>query len=184
MLRENSSHLNVFTSPSSQTLFRSSQDKENVFQPQAQPLPAIDVSKIKDKLHVIFTFYSSFGDRLNLKLLKSNKFHKMMSDANIKDGRISQKRLSTFCSCPRASIGLTFLNLLIKVASFKHQVEDSLALRKIIKEHFDPLYDNIIQMTDMGNEKTRFSREMDQSLISILMEVNQTLSRIYLAYFP
>ena len=188
MLRENSSHLNVFTSPTAHHQFAPSQDKENCFQPQPQPLPQVDIAKIKEKLMVVFTFYASFGDRRNLKLLKSNKFHKMMGDANVKDGRLTQKRLDLLFmaeSQHRAHIDFTaFLSLLIKVASYKYCVEDSLSLRKILNDHFEPLYDNIIEMTDLGNERTRFEKEMDPSLIDILMEVSQTLSRVYLAYFP
>jgi len=188
MLRENSSHLNVFTSPTAQSSFHPSQDKENHFQEQSQPLPNLDISKIKEKLQVIFTFYASFGDRRNLKLLKSNKFHKMMSDSNIKDNRLTQKRLDLLFmaeSHHRPHIDFPgYLSLLIKVAVFKYSLEDSLALRKILKEHFEPLYENIIEMTDLGNEKTRFEKEMDQGLIEILLEVHQTITRIYLAYFP
>lgn len=40
-------------------------------------------SKIDDrkKLHTVFKFYASFGDRTNIDYIKSNKIHKMLSDA-------------------------------------------------------------------------------------------------------
>ena len=40
-----------------------------------------DVGDIKKKLRELFNYYSSYGDRLNVNNLKSNKFHKMMVDA-------------------------------------------------------------------------------------------------------
>lgn len=39
---------------------------------------------MKKKLSVIFKFYASFGDRINVNYLKSNKMHKMIADANLK----------------------------------------------------------------------------------------------------
>lgn len=41
------------------------------------------VSEKKKMLLKIFQFYASFGERSNLKFLRSNKFHKMMNDAGI-----------------------------------------------------------------------------------------------------
>ena len=37
----------------------------------------------KRKLKEIFTFYASYGDRLNTTHLKSHKFHKMLADAGL-----------------------------------------------------------------------------------------------------
>ena len=43
------------------------------------------ITDIKYKLKKVFIFYTSFGDRFNSTMLKSNKFHKMMNDAGIRD---------------------------------------------------------------------------------------------------
>lgn len=40
--------------------------------------PKVDLRK---KLSVIFKFYASFGDRTNIDYLRSNKVHKLISDA-------------------------------------------------------------------------------------------------------
>lgn len=37
----------------------------------------------------IFQYYASYGERTNLKFLRSNKFHKMMNDAEIKIDKTS-----------------------------------------------------------------------------------------------
>ena len=46
---------------------------------------------MKRKLEVIFIHYASFGDRLNTRYLKSQKFHKMMQDTGI--SVIKKKRI-------------------------------------------------------------------------------------------
>lgn len=226
ILRENLSHLNVFTSPTSQPNFLPSKDKENLhqilqkshknfkngenyskqvemqepqsqliedplsYQPQDQaydetPLQDIEISEIKKKLLTIFTFYSSFGDRKNLKLLKSNKFHKMMSDSGLKDCNLSQKRLDLLFmaeSQHRSHLDFnSFLKLLVKVACFKYPYDESQALKRILFENFEPLYHCILQETDLGYDKLQFAQEVS---LEILMEVAQTLMKIYLAYFP
>jgi hypothetical protein len=40
---------------------------------------------MKRKLQTIFRFYASFGDRINVSYLKSNKLHKMLQDAGLKN---------------------------------------------------------------------------------------------------
>lgn len=41
------------------------------------------VAERKNLMSKIFQFYTSFGERTNLKNLRSNKFHKMMQDCSI-----------------------------------------------------------------------------------------------------
>ena len=48
-----------------------------------QPADINDVSEIKRRLKLIFNYYSSYGDRLNVCNLKSSKFHKIMQDSMI-----------------------------------------------------------------------------------------------------
>ena len=75
---------------------------------------------------MIFTFYSSFGDRINVNYLKSNNFHKMMLDAGIRDNeKLTQNRLDLmFVKENKHKLNMdfdTFLNLLTKLACFKYQ---------------------------------------------------------------
>jgi hypothetical protein len=39
--------------------------------------------EVKNKLRDIFSYYASYGDRLNTTYLKSSKFHKMMMDCGL-----------------------------------------------------------------------------------------------------
>lgn len=206
ILRENSSHLNVFTSPTSSYPVSNPSEKEN-----QQPHPikfvkdkqqinedpieitakfTLDITETKQKLLTIFTFYSSFGDRKNLKLLKSTKFHKMMSDSGLKDHALNQQRLDLLFMAEtqhRSHIDFEgFLRLLIKVAAFKHQTEpnDPSALKKVIWQNMEPLYQCILKETDMGMEKTHFLKEIDEKAINLLAMASNSLNRIYLGYFP
>jgi hypothetical protein len=43
------------------------------------------VELIQKKIRTIFTFYASYGDRLNINNLKSSKFKRMMTDCGIAD---------------------------------------------------------------------------------------------------
>lgn len=80
--------------------------------------------ELKNKLRTVFTFYVSFGDRINVNYLKSNKFHKMMSDAQLKDNIVlTQNRLDLmFVKENHNKHNMdfdTFLNLTAKIAILK-----------------------------------------------------------------
>ena len=79
----------------SQNILKPSRHAQNQ---QQQPLgqkqslkQSEDVSlvQLKNKLRTLFTFYSSFGDRINVNFLKSNNFHKMMLDAQLRDNQVA-----------------------------------------------------------------------------------------------
>lgn len=199
ILRENPSHLNVFTSTTSHN-FSQSTDKENIpviIPKQIRPKEnsegtakfSFNLEEVKDQLKTIFSFYASFGDRKNLRFLKSNKFDKMMTDAGVKDHSLSQKRLDLLFMAEtqhRSHIDFNgFLRLLVKVASFKHQsLDESMALKKIIHENFEPLYRCIIKETDLGVEKTQLSKEIDQQALGLLLLLYPSLEKLYNNYFP
>ena len=55
-----------------------------------------DLDTIKKKLKEIFVHYSSYGDRLNTKNLKSSKFYKLMVDAAIIEKNRKSMSTNTF----------------------------------------------------------------------------------------
>ena len=69
-------------------------------------------------------FYTSFGDRFNTSMLKSNKFHKMMNDSNIRDNKLTKKRLDLLfvrVNKHRANMKFeVFLNLITDIAAEKY----------------------------------------------------------------
>ena len=67
------------------------------------------ITDIRGKLKKVFMFYTTFGDRFNSSMLKSNKFHKMMNDANIKDTVVTKQRLDLiFCKVNKHKCNMSF----------------------------------------------------------------------------
>jgi len=100
--------------------------------------------EIIDKLKAIFSYYASFGDRMNINLLKSNKFHKMMVDANLENTVEEKKSLDLiFCSKnkhrPNMSFD-TFLDCIPDIALFKYSEQMETAAPKLISQFLLPLY--------------------------------------------
>ena len=112
----------------------------------------------------------------------------MMADSGLKDSNLSQKRLDLLFMAesqhrPHISFEI-FLKLLIKVACYKYSMDESEALKRILQENFEPLYQNILSETDLGFEKQQFSQEISPMILEFLQALTPILSRIYLAYFP
>ncbi|EAR83293.2 hypothetical protein TTHERM_00992940 (macronuclear) [Tetrahymena thermophila SB210] len=146
--------------------------------------------ELKNKLRTVFTFYVSFGDRINVNYLKSNKFHKMMSDAQLKDNVIlTQNRLDLmFVKENHNKHNMdfdTFLTLIAKIAILKFpQYTDAQALQMILQNHFLPLYDNIMAETDLGEDEVKFKEPIDEGPLFILKEITPVIQLIYQHYFP
>ncbi|KAL4460259.1 hypothetical protein ABPG74_000010 [Tetrahymena malaccensis] len=146
--------------------------------------------ELKNKLRTVFTFYVSFGDRINVNYLKSNKFHKMMSDAQLKDNVIlTQNRLDLmFVKENHNKHNMdfdTFLTLIAKIAILKFpQFTDAQALQMILQNHFLPLYDNIMAETDLGEDEIKFKEPIDEGPFFILKEITPVIQLIYQHYFP
>lgn len=144
-----------------------------------------DPSQIKKNLKTLFSFYASFGDRTNFHNLKSSKFHKMMRDANITDNHLTAKKLDLiFCkeSKNRSQIEFdTFLELLIKMAQVKFEsMGRNEALMHLIAEYLNPLYENIMKQTDLGEEEKRFREEITPGMVNVIRSVAPVLFKIYM----
>ncbi len=150
----------------------------------------LGADEVKTRLKKIFQFYTTFGDRCNTSNLKSNKFHKMMSDANIREQYISVKDLDLLFVAenkhkPNMDFN-TFLQLLVKVAEYRYEntLPSREALERFIKEHMLPLYDNIYQHTDLGIEEGSLKEPIKENVLLILKAVHGPLLKIYQIYFP
>jgi len=149
-----------------------------------------EVEEIKNKLKKIFQFYTTFGDRCNTSNLKSNKFHKMMTDANVRDQYLTQKQLDLlFVAENKHKPNMefeTFLQLLVKIAEQRYESRFSSkeALEKFIKEHMIPLYNNIYNHTDVGIEDIGLKEPIKENVLLVLRSVHTLLLKIYQTYFP
>ena len=116
---------------------------------------------IRFKLKKVFTFYTSFGDRFNSSMLKSNKFHKMMNDAGIKDSYLTKKRLDLLfvkANKHRCNMNFeTFLNLIPDIALEKFQdLDHDQASMRLLEEHLVPLFESIYNETEVGYDDMLF----------------------------
>ncbi len=81
---------------------------------------------MRNKIRRIFTYFATFGDRTNASNLKSNQFHKMMIDLNIRDEKeLTKSKLDLLFvyenkHMPNMDFE-TFLNLLAKISILKYE---------------------------------------------------------------
>ena len=150
--------------------------------------PVID---IKSKLRKIFQFYTTFGDRCNASYLKSNKFHKIMLDAGIRDSSVmTQKKLDLLFVAEnkhKPNMGFeTFLQLLTKISSAKYKgvCSDSEALNHLLSDYLLPLYENIYNETELGVDEEKLHEEIHENTILVLKHVCNTMTKIFQGYFP
>lgn len=149
-----------------------------------------DFDSIKHKLHQLFLFYASFGDRSNYNLLKSNKFHKLMSDSRIlNNSDLTKKRLDLLFvsgNHHRSYVDFNeFLDLLVKIANYKYQeIEDNSALFKLLEENLLPLYENIREETDFGETEKKGEESFPVEIIEKISKIFNIFEKIYIAFFP
>ena len=151
---------------------------------------SFNLSSLKCQLKIIFTFYSSFGDRTNFTCLKSNKFHKLLSDANISDSQLPTKQLDLLFvkqTSHHSNLSFSkFLDLLPKLSFCKYPaLEPKLSFEKLINEHLLPLYSNIMNETDLGSDVMQFHEPLESPYPLFLLEyISPVLLKIYTSYFP
>lgn len=114
---------------------------------------------IKGNLKKIFEFYVSFGERMNLKYMKSNKFLKLMQDTAIPLDKTTLDLLFVVENKHRSNMDFEiFLNLLPKLAVLiyrdsEEQKTPKEALMLMLETYFNPLHDMIMKETHMGSMK-------------------------------
>ena len=142
-----------------------------------------NVDDMLQKLKAIFRYYASYGDRLNATNLKSNKFHKLMQDSLIEVINEDKKRLDLiFYSQNKSKPNMTFdtfLNSLPIIAEFKYpDMQDSpTVLNVLLQENILPLYDKI-------TENESLDIEINEQIVNVLRNIENTLYEIYISYFP
>ncbi len=118
------------------------------------PIPPdedFEVREIKKKLKLIFCFYASFGDRMNIDYLRSSKFKRMMMDSGVSD-RVPQKELDIlFYGETHNQPNMPFENFLQTLTKLsvlrygKSSISSVEAFHKLLYDHMLPLWNEIIQ---------------------------------------
>lgn len=113
--------------------------------------------QIRLHLRIVFKFYASFGNRQNTRYLKSNKFIKMLSDAQIIPNLFSNRDADMLYSSETKNLeSLTleqFQNLLPRLSlQLYGDLEVQQAFAKLYKVHFEGLAEKIVQFTEFGQQ--------------------------------
>ena len=165
-----------------------------------------EVNEMINKLREIFEYYCSYGERLNTKILKSNKYIKLFKESNLMDNIINQTRLELIYKSQNKNNCMNFdefLNSLLKVTEYKYPNNNSQSelkknLFQMIKEYILPLYNLIINgnldlsINNSVLNNTTIIQQIDNidSLLysnlteEILTSIIPILFDIYKVYFP
>ncbi|CAD8113687.1 unnamed protein product [Paramecium sonneborni] len=150
-------------------------------------IPVVEVKRVDDKkkLSVIFKFYASFGDRTNIDYIRSNKIHKLMSDSQIKLQRQDQQQIDLlFVKANRNKPNMDFENFYYFLELLSENLYGENSFQVLMDDHLTPLYENIISSTDLGDEETKLSQEIDAVCVKLIQVVIQPITFIYNKYFP
>ena len=150
-----------------------------------------NTDEIIERIKTIFSFYASFGDRMNINNLKSNKFHKMMVDASLEVGMEDKKSLDIiFCSHNKHKPNMSFevfLDVIPDIAKFRYPKfsDDADSISKLIRENLLPLYDKCTTNNEgMNSEQADVSITFEQDTLDIVKGIESTLFEIFIVYFP
>ena len=110
------------------------------------------------KLRKIFEYYCQFGERMNINVIKSQKYYKLLIDCKLVDETLNKTRIELIFSSENKHkpqmVFDTFLNSLIKVAEVKYSsIPSNQALQMLIKENLLPRYDQLFEPQTINNKE-------------------------------
>jgi hypothetical protein len=191
--QERHSRKNRFESPDIQDQMSQEKSPEERFSPETnsekrkEGSPSID--SIKLILKKLFSFYSSFGNRLTSNKMNFTQFLKLATDACILDSpQINQQRLTlVFTRVNKIQSGLDypkFVKVLHGLAQIKYKAGDSNdKFRSLLNRHILPLYETIYEETDMGTEDKILKSKISFPTLMLVHLKLATLRGIYERYF-
>ena len=148
---------------------------------------SIPMQTYLSKLICIFMYYTSFGDKLNISSLKSTKFHKLLSDAQIENenNKINYELLFSKL-CKTGSLNFQqFLESLVKVSLLCYpNVSVDISMDKLINEHINPLYkgiDAFMKSSTFGYVNENIV--IPPQIITVIELLDKPLYRIYCTFF-
>jgi len=159
---------------------------------QVQPEEKVNVDDVLQKLKVLFSYYASFGDRLNVTNLKASKFHKMMQDAQVELKPAHKKRIDLiFCSqnknMPNMGFDI-FLDSLPLIAQLKYpdisQQDPGAALNTLLQNDILPLHERLSMSQTNLRIQQRYDVELTEGVVILLRSIEETLYEIYVHNFP
>lgn len=150
---------------------------------EASTAKDISMSEAKNKIKVVFKYYSSFGDRLNLSYIQASKVVKLMKDSGvIQKGSVTKKDVDIlFLKINKSKPNMQFddfIQFLYALSTIKYDVEVSEAFWLLLKHHIFPTCDAIIGV----KHKTREIKE-NKIVTRLFNSIVVVLLKIYEKYF-
>lgn len=101
------------------------------------------MDEARNKIRVVFKYYASFGDRLNLSYVQASKVVKMMKDSSvIQKGSVTKKDIDIlFVKINKSKPNMyfdDFVKFLYSLSSLKYDAEPSEAFWLLLKNHIFP----------------------------------------------
>ncbi|CAD8056200.1 unnamed protein product [Paramecium primaurelia] len=144
----------------------------------------IVIEDIKLNIRIVFKFYTSFGNRNNTRFLKSNKFIKMLSDAQISPNILSNRDCEIlYASHSKNNESLTleqFQNLIPKLAIMiypQHNVRQ--AFLTLYNEYLSILSQKILNFTEFGQQIQFVLQPINHEMKEFLMPIIQQLTNLH-----
>ena len=138
------------------------------------------MSEAKNKIKVVFKYYASFGDRLNLSYIQASKVVKLMKDSSvIQKGSVTIKDVDIlFAKFNKSKPNMQFddfIKLLYSLSSIKYEAEPSEAFRLLLKHHIFPTCDAIIGVKHKSREikEDKIVTRLFNSIIAVLLKIYQ-----------
>ncbi|CAD8154485.1 unnamed protein product [Paramecium octaurelia] len=151
---------------------------------QSPDKKAIVIEDIKLNIRIVFKFYTSFGNRNNTRFLKSNKFIKMLSDAQISPQLLSNRDCEIlYASHTKNNESLTleqFQNLIPKLAMMIYPQQNvRQAFLNLYKEYLSILSQKILNFTEFGQQIQFVLQPINHEVKEFVMPILQQLTNLH-----
>ncbi|CAD8077489.1 unnamed protein product [Paramecium sonneborni] len=174
----------VITEQQNETLGNTHQSTVQQSKNQSPQKKTIGMEDIRLNIRIVFKFYASFGNRNNTRFLKSNKFIKMLSDAQIMPQLLSNRDCDIlYAQQTKHNESLTleqFQNLIPKLAMIvypQHKVHQ--AFQKLYQEYLSQLSQKILNFTEFGQQIQFVLQSISPEIKDFIEPIQQQLSNLH-----
>ncbi|CAK82487.1 unnamed protein product (macronuclear) [Paramecium tetraurelia] len=145
---------------------------------------SIAMEDIRLNIRIVFKFYASFGNRNNTRFLKSNKFIKMLSDAQIMPQLLSNRDCDIlYAQQTKNNESLTleqFQNLIPKLAMILYpQQKVHQAFQKLYNEYLSQLSQKILNFTEFGQQIQFVLQPIGNQIKEFVEPIQQQLTNLH-----
>ncbi|CAD8159523.1 unnamed protein product [Paramecium pentaurelia] len=174
----------VITEQQNETLGNTHQSTVQQSKNASPQKKVIGIEDIRLNIRIIFKFYASFGTRNNTRLLKSNKFIKMLADAQIMPNILSNRDCDIlYAQQTKNNESLTlenFQNFIPKLAKIIYpQLNVQQAFQKLYNQNLSQLSQKILQFTEFGQQIQFLLQPISNQIKEFVEPIQQQLSNLH-----